>query len=109
MISPTDGRVAHYPLLYCVQARVNIASRFYSACQRDLIAPGSCFVMASAGYLQAAVLLLALQLLVLGAADAEQETGTVIPAESRWITTTSAFFKLLLVLLFYPKTLVFPF
>lgn len=41
--------------------------------------------MASSGYLQAAVLLLALQLLSLGAADADQETGTVIPAESRWI------------------------
>ena len=41
--------------------------------------------MASGGYLQAAVLLLAVQLLCLAAADAEQETGTVIPAESRWI------------------------
>lgn len=41
--------------------------------------------MASGGYLQAAVLLLAAQLLCLGAADADQETGTVIPAESRCI------------------------
>lgn len=41
--------------------------------------------MASSGYLQAAVLLLVVQLLCLGAADADQETGTVIPAESRWM------------------------
>lgn len=41
--------------------------------------------MASGGFLQAAALLLVLQLLCLGAADADQETGTVIPAESTWI------------------------
>lgn len=41
--------------------------------------------MASSGYLQAAMLLLAAQLLCLGAADADQESGTVIPAESMWI------------------------
>lgn len=41
--------------------------------------------MASSGYyVQAAVLLLAVQLFCVGAADAE-EAGTVIPAESRWI------------------------
>lgn len=38
--------------------------------------------MASSGYLQAAVLILAVQLLCLGAADADEGTGTVIPAES---------------------------
>lgn len=42
--------------------------------------------MASGGYVQAAVLLLAVQLLCLGAADADQDTGTVIPAESRCIS-----------------------
>lgn len=41
--------------------------------------------MASSGYVQAVVLLLALQLVCVGAADAAHETGTVIPAESRWI------------------------
>lgn len=41
--------------------------------------------MASSGYAQVAVLLLAVQLACLGAAEADQETGTVIPAESRWI------------------------
>lgn len=41
--------------------------------------------MASGGYVQAVVLLLAVQLLCAAAADADQETGTVIPAESRWI------------------------
>lgn len=51
--------------------------------------------MASSGYLQAAVLLLALQLLSLGAADADQETGTVIPAESRWIYTLYPHFCML--------------
>lgn len=43
--------------------------------------------MASSGYLQAAVLLLTLQILSFGAAYADQDTGTVIPAESRWIYT----------------------
>ncbi|CAJ1086003.1 neuropeptide-like protein C4orf48 homolog isoform X1 [Xyrichtys novacula] len=47
--------------------------------------------MASSGYLQAAVLLLAVQLLCLGAADADQETGTVIPAESRPCVDCHAF------------------
>lgn len=41
--------------------------------------------MASSGYLQAAVLVMAMQLLCVGAAAADQEPGTVIPAESRWI------------------------
>lgn len=41
--------------------------------------------MASSGYMQAAVLLVAIQVLCLGAADADPETGTVIPAESTWI------------------------
>ncbi|XP_029310401.1 NELL2-interacting cell ontogeny regulator 1 isoform X1 [Cottoperca gobio] len=47
--------------------------------------------MASSGYLQAAVLLLAVQLICLGAADADQETGTVIPAESRPCVDCHAF------------------
>lgn len=47
--------------------------------------------MASSGYLQAAVLLLVVQLLCLGAADADQETGTVIPAESRPCVDCHAF------------------
>uniref|UniRef100_A0A672YL15 NELL2-interacting cell ontogeny regulator 1 n=1 Tax=Sphaeramia orbicularis TaxID=375764 RepID=A0A672YL15_9TELE len=47
--------------------------------------------MASSGFVQAAVLLLALQLLCLGAADADQETGTVIPAESRPCVDCHAF------------------
>ncbi|XP_037615606.1 neuropeptide-like protein C4orf48 homolog [Sebastes umbrosus] len=49
--------------------------------------------MASSGYyLQAAVLLLAVQLLCLGgAADADQDTGTVIPAESRPCVDCHAF------------------
>ncbi|XP_070710982.1 NELL2-interacting cell ontogeny regulator 1 isoform X2 [Pempheris klunzingeri] len=46
--------------------------------------------MASSGYLQVAVLLLAVQLLSLGA-DADQETGTVIPAESRPCVDCHAF------------------
>ncbi|KAM3590740.1 uncharacterized protein V6R79_015785 [Siganus canaliculatus] len=46
--------------------------------------------MASAGYLQVAALLLAV-LLRLGAADADQETGTVIPAESRPCVDCHAF------------------
>lgn len=37
--------------------------------------------MASSGYLP---LLLAVQLLYLGVADADPESGTVIPAESMW-------------------------
>ncbi|KAK5858671.1 hypothetical protein PBY51_002792 [Eleginops maclovinus] len=47
--------------------------------------------MASSGYLQAAVLLLAVQLICLGAADADHETGTVIPAESRPCVDCHAF------------------
>lgn len=47
--------------------------------------------MASCGFVQAAVLLLAVQLLSLGAADADQETGTVIPAESRPCVDCHAF------------------
>ncbi|XP_034532436.1 neuropeptide-like protein C4orf48 homolog isoform X1 [Notolabrus celidotus] len=47
--------------------------------------------MAHSGYLQAAMLLLAVQLLFLGAADADQETGTVIPAESRPCVDCHAF------------------
>lgn len=40
--------------------------------------------MASSGaYVQVAVVLLAVQLVCVGAAEADQETGTVIPAESR--------------------------
>lgn len=40
--------------------------------------------MVSSGYLQAAMLLLAVQLLCFRPSDAEQEAGTVIPAESKW-------------------------
>lgn len=40
--------------------------------------------MASIGYYQTVVILLAAQLLCYGATDAEQETGTVIPAESMY-------------------------
>ena len=41
--------------------------------------------MASTGYYQTVVILLAAQLLCYGATDADQETGTVIPAESTWM------------------------
>ncbi|XP_029944365.1 NELL2-interacting cell ontogeny regulator 1 [Salarias fasciatus] len=49
--------------------------------------------MASGGsvHAAAAVLLLAAQLLCVGAADADQETGTVIPAESRPCVDCHAF------------------
>ncbi|KAK5875747.1 NELL2-interacting cell ontogeny regulator 1 [Pseudochaenichthys georgianus] len=47
--------------------------------------------MTSSGYLQVAVLLLAVQLICLGAADADHETGTVIPAESRPCVDCHAF------------------
>ncbi|XP_031706663.1 NELL2-interacting cell ontogeny regulator 1 [Anarrhichthys ocellatus] len=47
--------------------------------------------MASGGYLQTAVLLLAVQLLCLRAADADQDAGTVIPAESRPCVDCHAF------------------
>ncbi|KAM8900477.1 NELL2-interacting cell ontogeny regulator 1 [Spinachia spinachia] len=47
--------------------------------------------MASGGFLQAAALLLAAQLLCLGAADADQDGGTVIPAESRPCVDCHAF------------------
>ncbi|XP_069026010.1 NELL2-interacting cell ontogeny regulator 1 [Embiotoca jacksoni] len=48
--------------------------------------------MASRGFVPAAVLLLAVQLVVgLGAADADLETGTVIPAESRPCVDCHAF------------------
>lgn len=40
--------------------------------------------MASSGFLQAAALLLAVQLLGVGGAGADPESGTVIPAESTW-------------------------
>lgn len=40
--------------------------------------------MASSGFLQAAALLLAVQLLGVGVAGADPESGTVIPAESTW-------------------------
>jgi len=46
--------------------------------------------MASSGFVQAAMLLLAVQLVCLRAADAE-ETGTVIPAESRPCVDCHAF------------------
>lgn len=46
--------------------------------------------MASSGYLQAAVVLMAV-LLCLGAAEADQDTGTVIPAESRPCVDCHAF------------------
>lgn len=48
-------------------------------------------IMACRGYLQAAMLLLTVHLLFLGAADADQETGTVIPAESRPCVDCHAF------------------
>lgn len=48
-------------------------------------------VMASSGFVQAAVLLVAVQLVCLGAAEADQETGTVIPAESRPCVDCHAF------------------
>uniref|UniRef100_A0A3P9KC41 NELL2-interacting cell ontogeny regulator 1 n=1 Tax=Oryzias latipes TaxID=8090 RepID=A0A3P9KC41_ORYLA len=47
--------------------------------------------MASRGYAQAALVLLAVQLFCLGTADADQETGTVIPAESRPCVDCHAF------------------
>uniref|UniRef100_A0A3Q1F569 NELL2-interacting cell ontogeny regulator 1 n=1 Tax=Acanthochromis polyacanthus TaxID=80966 RepID=A0A3Q1F569_9TELE len=47
--------------------------------------------MASSGLVQAAVLLVAVQLVCLGAADADQDTGTVIPAESRPCVDCHAF------------------
>ncbi|XP_071379659.1 NELL2-interacting cell ontogeny regulator 1 [Centroberyx affinis] len=47
--------------------------------------------MASSGYVQAAALVVLVQLLCLGAAEAEQETGTVIPAESRPCVDCHAF------------------
>ncbi|XP_015230999.1 neuropeptide-like protein C4orf48 homolog [Cyprinodon tularosa] len=45
----------------------------------------------SGSYMQVALLLLALQLLCVGAAEADQETGTVIPAESRPCVDCHAF------------------
>ncbi|XP_071764732.1 NELL2-interacting cell ontogeny regulator 1 [Centroberyx gerrardi] len=47
--------------------------------------------MASSVYVQAAALVVLVQLLCLGAAEAEQETGTVIPAESRPCVDCHAF------------------
>uniref|UniRef100_A0A8C7T360 NELL2-interacting cell ontogeny regulator 1 n=1 Tax=Oncorhynchus mykiss TaxID=8022 RepID=A0A8C7T360_ONCMY len=47
--------------------------------------------MVSSGYLQAAMLLLAVQLLCFRPSDAEQEAGTVIPAESRPCVDCHAF------------------
>ncbi|KAM9827656.1 NELL2-interacting cell ontogeny regulator 1 [Neosynchiropus ocellatus] len=47
--------------------------------------------MASGGFLQAAVLLLTVQLICLGAADADPDPGTVIPAESRPCVDCHAF------------------
>ncbi|XP_049612930.1 NELL2-interacting cell ontogeny regulator 1 [Syngnathus scovelli] len=50
-------------------------------------------MMASGGMMQAAMLLLAAQLVLCrgGAADADRETGTVIPAESRPCVDCHAF------------------
>ncbi|KAF7647338.1 hypothetical protein LDENG_00174120 [Lucifuga dentata] len=48
------------------------------------------FIMAAGGFLQTAVLLMLVQLLCVGA-DAEQDTGTVIPAESRPCVDCHAF------------------
>uniref|UniRef100_M3ZHS1 NELL2-interacting cell ontogeny regulator 1 n=3 Tax=Xiphophorus maculatus TaxID=8083 RepID=M3ZHS1_XIPMA len=48
--------------------------------------------MASSGsYVQVALVLLAVQLVCVGAAEADQETGTVIPAESRPCVDCHAF------------------
>ncbi|MED6265830.1 hypothetical protein CHARACLAT_029379 [Characodon lateralis] len=48
--------------------------------------------MTSSGlYVQVAVVLLAVQLVCVGAAEADQETGTVIPAESRPCVDCHAF------------------
>uniref|UniRef100_A0AAZ3SRL4 NELL2-interacting cell ontogeny regulator 1 n=1 Tax=Oncorhynchus tshawytscha TaxID=74940 RepID=A0AAZ3SRL4_ONCTS len=47
--------------------------------------------MVSSGYLQAVMLLLAVQLLCFRPSDAEQEAGTVIPAESRPCVDCHAF------------------
>ncbi|TWW63407.1 NELL2-interacting cell ontogeny regulator 1 [Takifugu rubripes] len=47
--------------------------------------------MASSGFLQAAALLLAVQLLGVGVAGADPESGTVIPAESRPCVDCHAF------------------
>ncbi|XP_007563703.2 neuropeptide-like protein C4orf48 homolog [Poecilia formosa] len=50
------------------------------------------FAMASSGsYVQVALVLLAVQLVCVGAAEADQETGTVIPAESRPCVDCHAF------------------
>lgn len=45
--------------------------------------------MASSGYLQAAAILLVVQLLCLSVADADPESGTVIPAESTYFQRLS--------------------
>ncbi|KAK5604737.1 hypothetical protein CRENBAI_011447 [Crenichthys baileyi] len=45
----------------------------------------------SGSYVQVAVVLLAVQLVCVGAAEADQETGTVIPAESRPCVDCHAF------------------
>ncbi|XP_068164382.1 NELL2-interacting cell ontogeny regulator 1 [Antennarius striatus] len=47
--------------------------------------------MVSSGLMQSVVLMLAVQLLCLGAVHADQETGTVIPAESRPCVDCHAF------------------
>ncbi|XP_032439438.1 NELL2-interacting cell ontogeny regulator 1 [Xiphophorus hellerii] len=48
--------------------------------------------MASSGsYVQVTLVLLAVQLVCVGAAEADQETGTVIPAESRPCVDCHAF------------------
>ncbi|KAM9425714.1 NELL2-interacting cell ontogeny regulator 1 [Pholidichthys leucotaenia] len=47
--------------------------------------------MSPGGFLQTAVLLLVLQLVCVSAADADQENGTVIPAESRPCVDCHAF------------------
>uniref|UniRef100_A0A3Q2QLL7 NELL2-interacting cell ontogeny regulator 1 n=1 Tax=Fundulus heteroclitus TaxID=8078 RepID=A0A3Q2QLL7_FUNHE len=45
----------------------------------------------SGSYMQVAVVLFAVQLVCVGAAEADQETGTVIPAESRPCVDCHAF------------------
>ncbi|XP_070710981.1 NELL2-interacting cell ontogeny regulator 1 isoform X1 [Pempheris klunzingeri] len=72
----------HLPLIWC-------SSKYHRLIHVSQVAD-HIITMASSGYLQVAVLLLAVQLLSLGA-DADQETGTVIPAESRPCVDCHAF------------------
>uniref|UniRef100_A0A4W5JL51 NELL2-interacting cell ontogeny regulator 1 n=1 Tax=Hucho hucho TaxID=62062 RepID=A0A4W5JL51_9TELE len=53
--------------------------------------PAPSISMVSSGYLQAVMLLLAVQLLCFMPSDAEQEAGTVIPSESRPCVDCHAF------------------